>query len=436
MLNDSSQKEEAETILCDLRFRLKTDVQLKSTENCIVSKTLVSLGLCKTEKTPQQYEIQIFDSVTPIKDDWDKLIPPNHSLSSSCYNIYEQASPENINYRFALVTENDVPILGAIFQVIRIRPENLRGTHKNKFTKHVTELMLNLHEILVLVNGNVYKDGLEGLYFDRTKLAPNQANELLNNCIDMIDKKDCLSAVMLKDFPSDLIPPSIPKSIKLDEDISMKFVLNPDWNSLQDYISSLSKKYMARAKKILLSGYEMTVKEFSSADIEANKTEIHALYNQVVSRQSFTFGHLNENYFPAVKTYLGAKLTLKGLYINEKLVGFYSTIDHDSELEVHYVGIDYDYNQSHNLYFNIHFWALEDAILKRKKTLEMGRTTLEAKAILGCKPHYNNTYLIFKNSFSEYCFGYFKKNLSESDSWKTRNPLKTVSSEQLAVVSA
>jgi hypothetical protein len=408
---------------------------LKATEDCIVAKTLISLGICKTKKVPQQYEIQIFDSIKPIRANWDKLVPDNHSLSSTCYCIYEQSSPKNISYRYALVSENNKPILVAVFQSIRIKPENLRSPLKNKFLKYITELMLNLHEILILVNGNVYKDGLEGLYYDKNELDTNKANELFKNCIELIDKKDCVSAVMLKDFPSDISPSTSTKNIKLDDDISMNLSLDLNWKSLNDYINALSKKYKARAQKILLSASKIEVRELNLEQIEANKHEIHSLYNQVVARQSFTFGNLNENYFPSVKTYLGDKLILKGLFLNDKLVAFYSAIVHDSKLEVHYVGIDYEYNQSHNLYFNIHFLALQDAILKRKSTLEMGRTTLEAKAILGCKSHYNNTYIEFKNSFAECCFGYFKKNLTESDSWKTRNPLKTVSSEQLAVVS-
>ena len=405
---------------------------MKATEDCIVAKTLISLGICKTKKVPQQYEIQIFDSIKPIRENWDKLVSVDHSLSSTCYNIYEQSSPKNISYRYALVSENDKPILAAVFQSIRIKPENLKSPLKNKFLKYITELMLNLHEILILVNGNVYKDGLEGLYYDKNELDAEKANELFKNCIELIDKKDCVSAVMLKDFPTNISPITSPKSIKLEDDISMNLSLNANWKSLNDYVNDLSKKYKTRAQKILLPATEIEVRELSLEQIEVNKHEIHALYKQVVARQTFTFGHLNENYFPAVKSYLGDKLILNGLYLNNKLVAFYSTIEHDSKSEVHYVGIDYEYNQSHNLYFNIHFLALQDAILKRKSTLEMGRTTLEAKAILGCKSHYNNTYIEFKNSFAECCFGYFKKNLTESDSWKSRNPLKAVVSEHLA----
>ena len=408
---------------------------MKSTEDCILAKTLISLGLCKTKKTPQQYEIRIFDSIEPFREDWDKLIPTNHSLSSTCSCIYEQSSPKNISYRYALVSENNKPILAAVFQSIRIKPENLRTAQKNIFLKYMTELMLNLHEILILVNGNVYKDGLEGLYYDKNELDSEKANELFKNCIDLIDKKDSVSAVMLKDFPINISPTTTAKNIKLEDDISMNLSLDANWKSLNDYILDLSKKYKTRAQKILLSAAEIEVRELNLEQIETNKHAIHSLYNQVVLRQSFTFGNLNEHYFPAVKTYLGNKLILKGLYLNNKLVAFYSAIEHDSKLEVHYVGIDYEYNQSHNLYFNIHFLALQDAILKRKSILEMGRTTLEAKAILGCKSHYNNTYLEFKNSFAECCFGYFKKNLTEPDSWKTRNPLKVAVNQQLAVAS-
>jgi hypothetical protein len=406
-----------------------------ASDHCLISKTLVKLGFGKSKKEESSFSINVFNSIAPIQADWDALVPSNHPLSSACYQIYESTSPSSISYRYAIVYHSQKTVMCVAFQVVRVKPENLRPPQMNEFLKYATHLMLNMHEILLLVCGNVFKDGLAGFYYQLEGLSTDQASELLTKCIEQVDKQEGLSAIMLKDLPNNgFNTPNLLKIERLEDDISMFMDINPLWKSLDDYQADLSKKYVARAKKILASASDIEVKEMGLGDIEANKKTLHTLYAQVLKHQAFTFGALKEDYFVEVKKHYGDAFSLKGLYLNGKLVAFFSTITHANELEVHYIGMDYAFNHSHNLYFYIHFLVLQQAIEQKKASLDMGRTSLEAKAILGCKPRYNATYISFKNSLAECSYGYFKKNLSESDSWKTRNPLKEVTPLQLSAI--
>ncbi len=62
-----------------------------------------------------------------------------------------------------------------------------------------------------------------------------------------------------------------------------------------------------------------------------------------------------------------------------------------------YIGFDYAENARLQLYFNILFFAVEQAISLRAPQLILGRTALEAKARLGCKPRYLQTFLFIRN---------------------------------------
>ena len=66
----------------------------------------------------------------------------------------------------------------------------------------------------------------------------------------------------------------------------------------------------------------------------------------------------------------------------DRLVGFASYIRHGDELEVHYIGMDYTVNATHQLYFNILLDGIEHAIRDRYAKLELGRTAREAKAVV------------------------------------------------------
>lgn len=397
---------------------------MKESHQCLIGKKLNQLGICAPERKPASFEIQLASHISEVKNKWDKLVPNEHFLSSTLYNIYEQCSPKHIQYRYAVVSNENKLLFCAAFQLIQIKPEHLKARQKNDFIKYATHLMLNMHEISLLVCGNVYKDDLAGFYCNSQFLDHNQTIEMLHQCIDAVNKKENCAAILLKDLPNYFQPKSKLKAQKLEDDISMVMPISPSWKSLLDYRAALGKKYAARAKKILSSASEIVVKEMDLEEIKSQKNTLHSLYTQVIQRQPFAFGTLAEPYFELLKKQLGDTFRLKGLYLQGKLIAFYSTIEQGSKLEVHYIGIDYAFNQSHHLYFYIHFLVLEEAILKEKNKLALGRTSLEAKAILGAVPHYNTTYLCFKNTLAECAFGYFNKNLSESDSWKTRHPLK------------
>jgi hypothetical protein len=110
------------------------------------------------------------------------------------------------------------------------------------------------------------------------------------------------------------------------------------------------------------------------------------------------------------------------------LIGFTSFIERGDQLEFHYIGIDYDYNHTHSLYFNMLFDGVEKAIMAGKKELELGRTAREAKANLGCRPVYFNDFIRIKSKtarlLADWIGGRFQTAMGEE--WKNRHPFKLV----------
>ncbi|MBC7389373.1 MAG: hypothetical protein H7329_09195 [Opitutaceae bacterium] len=399
---------------------------------CPISKALNCLGLFTEEEKDEN--IVILNTLANHAVDWDQLIPKNHYLSSESCLANEKSYPKNIKALYAIIYKDKKPVFCSKFQDVRITSENIRKHKRGEFVRIATNLVLNIYELNLLVCGNVFKDGLTGFYYDHSVFNIEEANAALLKAIEKITRKECFSGVMLKDVPNGFGFANDNRNFSFDNDISMNMDILPEWNSLEDYQKDLSKKYAARAKKILLSASEVIVRDFPLSDILNYTSELHNLYKQIIKHQSFVFGTLEENYFEEMKKAFPHSYSVKGMFLDNKLVGFYSTFENTNELEVHYVGIDYTFNSSHNLYFLIHFLTLKEAIEKRKSYLNMGRTSLEAKAILGCLPKYNNTFIHFLNPLAEKAFHYFKQNLSESDNWKTRNPLKVGGKLEEAVV--
>ncbi len=397
---------------------------------CPISKALNCLGMFSEEEKDKN--IVILNTLTNHQHDWDLVVPRNHYLCSESCLANEKSYPKNIKALYAIIYKDGKPVFCTKFQNIRINAENIRKHKRGEFVKFATNLVLNIYELNILVCGNVFKDGLNGFYYDKSVFDSEEANAALLKTIEKITRQECYTCVMLKDVPNGFGFSNDNRNFSFDNDISMNLNIQPEWHSLEDYLKDLSKKYAARAKKILTSASDINIQDFSISDIRKYSKELHCLYKQIVQHQSFVFGTLEENYFEEMKKAFPQIYKVKGMFLDNQLVGFYSTFESDTALEVHYVGIDYTFNTSHNLYFLIHFLTLKEAIENRKAILNMGRTSLEAKAILGCLPKYNNTFIHFLNPLAEKAFHYFKNNLSEPDSWKTRNPLKVAAN--LAVV--
>jgi hypothetical protein len=151
------------------------------------------------------------------------------------------------------------------------------------------------------------------------------------------------------------------------------------------------------------------------------------LYLQVTKKQLVSMGIINHSFFEELKKSLQDDYNVCGYFHGEKLVAFSSAILHDGEYDMNYIGFDYAYNQSHNLYFNILFHCLENAMSTGCHKLILGRTAPEAKAIMGCSPDYRFSFYklrnVIVNWFYQMVAAYFKE--QQGNKWKDRHPFKS-----------
>jgi hypothetical protein len=90
-----------------------------------------------------------------------------------------------------------------------------------------------------------------------------------------------------------------------------------------------------------------------------------------------------------------------------------------------YIGFDYEKNNTYQLYFNILFFAIEQAIALKKEKLVLGRTALDAKARLGCRPHYLQTFLYVKNGLvRNRVLQIQQKAAANEGEWEQRHPFR------------
>jgi hypothetical protein len=274
--------------------------------------------------------------------------------------------------------------------------------------------------------GNLFRHDGEHAFI-QTTTPKNTFIQLYAQCIEKLKQTVCAQSILIKDallFEKNYFQQQMYNSF--NNDISMVLQIEPQWQTLKDYEKALKHKYAQRMRKIQRAFADISIQPLSLQDVDTYKHQMHALYLQVANKQSITLGTLNAQYFYEFKKALQENLKVFGMFYNNKLIAFSTAIVHHQKYDMNYIGFDYAYNADKFIYFNLLFHCIEQAIVNQCHKLILGRTALEAKAILGCKPE--QLYNVFKinNVFLNWLAQKFTRASiqEQGDMWMQRHPFK------------
>ncbi len=366
---------------------------------------------------------KIVDSIKGLSEDWDAMLPQQHHLSKKNLTIVEEAKPENLYYKYVHIYDTKKLIGVAYFQVFNFNYTHINFKKENCVRSKLLRWLLPKH-LPILICGNLFRINQQSFYF-----ITQTYNHLIFDVINILKKELAHkpSGILLKDCETPINESLVAqnKFTFFNSDVTMDFK-NRNWATFEDYQKALSKKYRKRAVKILDNFRPIHIQELTAADIKNNSAIIEKLYWNVVNKQTVKLGTINATYFYNLKNTLQHNFEFHALYLNDKMVGFYTYIFYEKDMETHYIGLDYEVNQTHNTYFALLFLGTKKMIEKCCNTLELGRTAKEAKANLGAVPKQIYNYIYIKNKFANMALQLILKrfNKEENDKELNRNPFK------------
>ncbi len=380
------------------------------------------ISFCTSSQT--KLSITEYSQIGDVADIWNLILPKNHSLINQNLQVLERSKPEDMDFKYVLIHKNEALIGVVYLQHLKITTNHFDGTSIDKPGLGWLKKCINSQFSDVLICGNLFRIHFPGFYFK------NQNDDelifgILTDYLNSSNENKRFCGILLKDCPH--IFNETGRFKPYHDDVTMELEIKDDWITFEDYKNSLSKKYKQRCSKIQKAKESLAVKELSLQEIEDNALLIEHLYLNVALKQSMRIGFVNAAYIVEMKQRHGDNFILKGYYINSKIVAFSSYILYqNSTMEIHFIGLDYTYNEGYCLYFNILFDGLEIAITKKMTRLELGRTARIAKASLGAKPVEVHNYIFLKKGIPSLAFSFFNtwfvKNIGED--WKQRNPFK------------
>jgi Acetyltransferase (GNAT) domain len=368
--------------------------------------------------------LSISKNIANIKATWDELLPKNHYLQSCHLQAFEQSNIEDVeNYYVQIFLKEK--LIGIVYlQQFSFQHKHLNFNTDKQFKSKLIKLVLP-KRLPLLVCGHLFRIGYQGFYF-KNELYNNLVFEAIELFNKQINYKPC--GIIIKDCV-DVFIEQQSKTLGyhfFNADVTMEIHRRPHWNSFDDYLKDLQKKYLQRAKKVLKAFEGIEQKLLSADEIIQNKTAIEKLYWNVVNKQTIKLGTVNANYFYELKNDLKDNFEFYALYKNDVMVGFYTFIFYNTEMETHFIGLDYEANKTHSIYFNILFFGIQKMIERQYNKLELGRTAKEAKVNVGALPKQIFNYINVKNWLAKLTLNYFLKrfNTVEDNKQMERTPLK------------
>ena len=391
--------------------------------------------------TDTAHHISVYTTVHDLPPIWEQFASETVWQRPFLHAI-EQCPPQGVRPVYVIIYEQREAIGIAYCQLLDfnagesisfapIQASDCLFTKVGKHFKYFVAQRIGFHG---LVNGNLLLTGEYGYKFAK-HVAPTRQISLLEESIEtartlLVERLAIdIKLTLFKEFfeptiaHTDAFRKSACTEFKVEPNMVLDFAEN--WETFDDYMAAMSSKYRVRTKRTFKKLDKLTCRDLEYIELAQLETEMHDLYNAVLSSAQFNLIELQPAYFTTLKKNLQADFVVKGYFEGEKLVGFCTAIRNDTELEAHFLGLNEAYNHSHALYHNMLYELIRIGFDWQVKRILFARTAHEIKSSVGAVPKEMYLYMRhsckISNSLLKSLFVYLQPTPTD---WQQRHPFK------------
>ncbi len=379
-------------------------------------------------------QYRVFKSIDEVPQEWDDLVVHDILLNRGYLKALEEASPKNINPFYIGVFKADILIGVALVQRVQLYLKDMFRDTKVSCVK--TFLKDTISKVLkgnILVVGNLTHTGQHGMHFNSEEISKSDFYSIIFQGISEIEaiiKKNqgkTIRLIMLKDFFEDdvMLDDTFFQKEKLHRAIvqpNMIMNIRDVWGCNDDYIGCMNKKYRTRYKRAKKKLNSIVCKEMSLEEIKFNSNLLHRLYLNVSNNAKFNTFILPENHFYTYKLQLKENFRVFGYYLKDELIGFFTLILNNDQLETYFLGYDSKHQYPNQLYLNMLYEMAKFGIEHKFKDVIYARTAMEIKSSVGAKPKAMRLYLKHTNSILNAILKQVFRLMNPSQDWEERHP--------------
>lgn len=374
----------------------------------------------------------IYSYASQLPENWNTLATKNIFLSTEYLEILEKSAPINMSCFFIGFFYNENLVGIGLSQFLDLNVLQSFGERDKCIKASVRNFIFKNFCSNVLLIGNNMLTGQNAFSFSEQidKKTISEAlleviNELKSN-LESSGKKTHI--ISLKDFEqTDII--AFKKELFKDyfqfsTQPNMIFTIPKNWNTEQDYIGALSKKYRDQYKRARKKADGIEKRKLNLKEIIKYEEEIYELYFHVAKNAPFNTFFLAKSHFRVFKEILNEKCLFYGYFLEGKLIGFNTLIKNGNAMDTYFLGYDATIQKDKMLYLNMLYDMIAYSIKKGFHEIVFARTALEIKSSVGAKPIEVFGYIKHEtkliNRFTKSIFNY----LEPKTRWLERNPFK------------
>jgi predicted N-acyltransferase len=160
-----------------------------------------------------------------------------------------------------------------------------------------------------------------------------------------------------------------------------------DFQGYRDALKSHYRNDIRRSeRKFRSSGFRVVQLHDAEAIGRAYTPEVHRLYEAVVAKSTVKLEVLPVDFFQELVRQFPGLVTLTAVYDGDRMVAFNWGMMDGRVHHYLFCGMDYAVARDADLYFNLMYHQLDDALRHHPERIEVGQTADTFKARLGCRP--------------------------------------------------
>ncbi|WP_203256616.1 GNAT family N-acetyltransferase [Hyunsoonleella ulvae] len=377
---------------------------------------------------------QIYRNIKDIPKEWDVLTVDNLLLQSAYLQALAEASPNNIKCFYIGVFKDKRLVGVALIQRVQLYLKDMfRDTKVSCIKTLLKDVISKVLKGNILVVGNLTHTGQHALYFDTEAISITEFyTEVFKGVseIEAIIKSETnktIRLILVKDFfTDDVLADSIffkqNKLHKATVQPNMIMDIREDWCANGDYVSCMNKKYRRRYKRAKKKLNSIVCRELDLQTIKDNSKILHSLYLNVSNNATFNTFILPDNHFYQYKLQLKENFKVFGYYLKDELVGFFTLILNNKQLETYFLGYNTQHQYPNQLYLNMLYDMAKFGIEADFNAIVFARTAMEIKSSVGAKPRPMVMYMKHTNGFLNGILKQVFKFMNPTKDWEERHP--------------
>jgi predicted N-acyltransferase len=375
---------------------------------------------------------KIYNSIGALPSLWDTVAQKNVFLQTPYLSVLEKSAPVNMECFYIGIFENSELIGVSLAQYLDLNKLESFGERDKCIKTFIRNFIFKNFASHSLFIGNNMITGQNGYVFSKEIDFECISEILLQSAYEIIhyfkEKGVKIHLVSLKDFYEDcsieLKKYRLKEIYEFSTQPNMIFYLNENWNSFDDYLAVLSKKYRDQYKRANKKLNGITIKNLSHQEVLDHENTIYELYFYVAKNAPFNTFFLSKNHFSTLKEQCENRFQIFGYFLNEKLVGFHTLLLNDTTLETYFLGYDETFQKENMLYLNMLYNMTAFGIENSFERIIFGRTALEIKSSVGATPVNMSGFIFHTNKLINRFMGPIFKKLEPTLQWQQRHPFK------------